>query len=75
VSKNLDGIIQSWNAGAERLFGYTATEVVGKPINILIPPQLQDEETEILHVFGAASASSITKLSVGGRMEAWLTFR
>jgi two-component system, chemotaxis family, CheB/CheR fusion protein len=48
VSKNLDGIINSWNAGAERLFGYTAEEVIGKPITILIPPELQDEETTIL---------------------------
>jgi PAS domain S-box-containing protein len=48
VSKNLDGIITSWNIGAERLFGYSAQEVVGKPITILIPDDRQDEETDIL---------------------------
>ena len=48
VSKNLDGVILSWNRGAERLFGYSADEAVGKPITILIPPELQDEEPRIL---------------------------
>lgn len=48
VSKNTQGIIQTWNKGAERLFGYTAADVVGKPITILIPPERQDEEPEIL---------------------------
>ena len=46
VSKNLDGIIMSWNQGAERLFGYTAAEVVGKSINLLIPPDRMEEEPE-----------------------------
>lgn len=48
VSKNLDGIITSWNAGAERLFGYTAKEAVGRPILMLIPPDRHDEERDIL---------------------------
>ena len=48
VSKNIDGIIQTWNRGAERLFGYEAEEVIGKPVSILIPPDRQDEEPEIL---------------------------
>jgi PAS domain S-box-containing protein len=48
VSKNLDGIITSWNRGAERLFGYLAEEAVGKPVTILIPPERLDEETAIL---------------------------
>jgi PAS domain S-box-containing protein len=48
VSKNLDGIIISWNQGAERLFGYTAAEVIGKSINILIPPERFEEEPRIL---------------------------
>jgi PAS domain S-box-containing protein len=48
ISKNLDGVIATWNSGAERVFGYTAKEVVGKPINILIPPDRQKEETVIL---------------------------
>jgi PAS domain S-box-containing protein len=48
VSKNLDGIIMSWNQGAERLFGYTAAEVIGEPIIILIPADRQHEEPTIL---------------------------
>lgn len=48
VSKSLEGIIQSWNAAAERIFGYTADEVVGQSINLIIPPELQDEERLIL---------------------------
>jgi PAS domain S-box-containing protein len=48
VSKNLDGVIKTWNPGAERLFGYTAEEVIGKPITLLIPTDRHDEESEIL---------------------------
>ncbi|WP_074078423.1 PAS domain S-box protein [Microvirga massiliensis] len=48
VSKDLDGIIKTWNKGAERLFGYTAAEVIGKPITLLIPPERHDEESMIL---------------------------
>jgi PAS domain S-box-containing protein len=48
VSKNLDGIITSWNKGAERIFGYLADEVIGKPITILTPPERLHEEEVIL---------------------------
>jgi PAS domain S-box-containing protein len=48
VSKDLDGNITTWNRGAERLFGYSAEEAVGKPILILIPPDRVDEEPGIL---------------------------
>jgi PAS domain S-box-containing protein len=48
VSKDLDGIITSWNSGAERIFGYPAEEVIGKPITILIPPDYQKEEAAII---------------------------
>ena len=48
ISKSLDGIIQSWNRGAERIFGYTARESVGKPMLMLFPQDRLDEETEIL---------------------------
>lgn len=48
ISKTLDGIVTSWNKGAERIFGYTADEVVGKPITIIIPPDHLDEEPAIL---------------------------
>jgi PAS domain S-box-containing protein len=48
VSKNLDGVITSWNGGAERIFGYTSEEAVGRPITIVIPQDRQDEERTIL---------------------------
>jgi PAS domain S-box-containing protein len=48
VSKNLDGIITSWNSGAERVFGYSASEAVGQPITLVIPHDRQSEEREIL---------------------------
>jgi len=52
IGKNLEGIITSWNKGAERLFGYMAEEAVGKPITILIPPDRHDEERMILKRIG-----------------------
>jgi PAS domain S-box-containing protein len=48
ISKTLEGIITSWNQGAERIFGYTADEVIGKPITILIPKDHENEEPAIL---------------------------
>ena len=48
ISKNLDGIITSWNTGAERVFGYTAEEAIGQPITIVIPHDRLDEERAIL---------------------------
>jgi PAS domain S-box-containing protein len=47
-SKDLDGIILTWNRGAERMYGYSATEVVGKPISVLIPPERSNELLAIL---------------------------
>jgi PAS domain S-box-containing protein len=43
VSKTLEGRIQTWNAGAERIFGYKAEEIIGRPITIIIPPELQED--------------------------------
>jgi PAS domain S-box-containing protein len=48
ISKNLDGIITSWNAAAERIFGHSAVEAVAQPITIVIPPDRRHEEPEIL---------------------------
>ena len=48
VSKDLNGTITSWNAGAERVYGYNAAEMLGKPIQILIPPERYNEEPGIL---------------------------
>lgn len=64
VSKSLDGTIHSWNAGAERLFGYTAAEAVGQPIALIIPPDRQEEEREIL-----------ARLSRGARIDHFETVR
>ena len=48
VSKSLDGVITSWNNGAERIFGYTAGEAIGRHITMIIPQDKRDEETRIL---------------------------
>jgi PAS domain S-box-containing protein len=48
ISKDLQGIVQSWNKGAERLFGYSAREIIGKPITILFPSDRMEEEPSIL---------------------------
>ena len=48
VTKSLDGTIRSWNGGAERLFGYTASEAIGRPITLIVPAHKQGEEVEIL---------------------------
>jgi PAS domain S-box-containing protein len=48
ISKNLEGVILTWNAGAERIFGYTADEVIGKPVTVLMPANRVDEEPGIL---------------------------
>jgi PAS domain S-box-containing protein len=48
ISKNLAAIITSWNAGAQHIFGYTSQEAVGRPIAILVPPELREEENRIL---------------------------
>ena len=64
ISKTLDGIITSWNKGAERIFGYTADEVIGKSITILLPPGQLDEETKIL-----------SRLKRGERIEHFETVR
>ncbi len=64
ISKNLDGIITSWNAGAERMFGYGAAEAIGQPITLIIPPERRDEETEI-----------IRRLSQGDTIESFETRR
>jgi PAS domain S-box-containing protein len=64
VAKDLNGIITNWNSSAERIFGYTEQEVLGKPITIIIPPELQAEETEILR-----------RLRAGERIEHFETVR
>jgi two-component system, cell cycle sensor histidine kinase and response regulator CckA len=48
VSKDLNGIVETWNAGAEHIYGYTAAEVIGKPMHFLLPPERWSEEDGIL---------------------------
>lgn len=48
ISKDLNGIVTSWNIGAERIFGYSAKEIIGHPISILFPPDKKNEEPDIL---------------------------
>jgi PAS domain S-box-containing protein len=64
IGKSLEGIILSWNKGAQRIFGYTAEEVVGKSLTILIPADRLDEEPQIL-----------SRLRKGERVEHYETIR
>jgi PAS domain S-box-containing protein len=48
ISKTLDGIVSSWNQSAERFFGYSAEEIIGQPITLIIPPDRHDEEPSFL---------------------------
>src|SRR5690606_34047237 len=64
ISKDLTGIIMSWNRSAERLFGYRAEEVIGKPIGTIIPPGREEEGLELL-----------TRLRRGERIEHFETIR
>jgi PAS domain S-box-containing protein len=74
MSRKNDGIIATFNQGAERLFGYKAEEVVGKPVTILIPADRQDEEPEILARFGAARGFITMKPCAAARTERWSIF-
>lgn len=64
ISKTLKGVVTSWNKSAERIFGYTADEIVGKSIMLLIPPDRQDEEMNI-----------ISRICLGERLEHFETLR
>jgi PAS domain S-box-containing protein len=64
ASKDLNGIVTSWNSSAERIFGYKAEEIVGRPITLIIPPELQDDEPKIL-----------AKITAGERIEHFQTVR
>ncbi len=64
ISKSLDGVVMTWNEGAVRVFGYSAEEMIGKPIKILIPADRQNEEDDIL-----------SRLRRGERIEHYETVR
>ena len=63
-SVTVDGVIESWNRGAQRIFGYTEREAVGKSVSIFVPPELADEEIKLLHT-----------LKAGGRINQFETIR
>jgi PAS domain S-box-containing protein len=77
ISKDLRGVIMSWNAAAQRIFGYTAAEAVGQSITIIIPPEMHNEETQILRRLQAGEhiqhyeTSRLTKQ--GNRVDVSLT--
>jgi two-component system CheB/CheR fusion protein len=64
LSKTLDGIVRTWNAGAQRIFGYTAEEMIGRSIETLLPPERRGEEAEILR-----------RLRIGERVDHFETVR
>jgi PAS domain S-box-containing protein len=64
ISKTLRGVVTSWNASAERIFGYAAKEMIGQPVLKLIPPELHHEEDRILG-----------EIAAGGRVEHYETIR
>ena len=77
VSKNLDGVISSWNAAAQRMFGYTEQEAIGQPITIIIPPDLHEEEHDILRRLRAGERiehyETVRVTKAGRRLEVALT--
>ena len=54
LTKTVAGVVTSWNAGAERLYGYTEHEILGQPVSVLVPPGHGDEEPAMLHKIAAA---------------------
>jgi len=64
ISKNIDGIIVTWNLGAKHIFGFSEAEAVGQPIGILVPPELREEEEMLMH-----------KARVGEKVEHYETIR
>ena len=71
VSKDLSGIVQTWNRGAERLYGYSAIEMVGRPMSLLLPPDRPDEERLILNRLAGGQRVShfeTTRLRQDGRL-------
>src|SRR5512140_2508152 len=64
ISKTTEGVITSWNAAAEKIYGYTAAEILGKPISILVPKDRPDETAELL-----------ARIRDGARVEHYETIR
>ena len=64
IGKSIDGIITSWNKGAEEIYGYTKSEIIGKSISVLVPPEFPNELTNILR-----------KVKLGEAIESYETLR
>jgi PAS domain S-box-containing protein len=77
ISKDLNGTIMSWNTGAARIFGYTAQEAIGQPITLIIPPELQGEEKEIISRLRNGQRidhfETVRQTKTGGRLAISLT--
>jgi PAS domain S-box-containing protein len=77
ISKDLDGIIVTWNTGAERLFGYAAAEAIGRPVTMLMPPDRVDEEPVILARIRRGESvepyETVRRRKDGSLMDVWLT--
>jgi integral membrane sensor domain MASE1 len=69
IGKDMDGVVTSWNRGAERVYGYSADEVVGKPISMLMPPSVRMISQRLWRPYDAGKPSIITTLFARGRME------
>lgn len=77
ISKDLNGIVTSWNGAAERIFGYTAEEMIGRSITTIIPPELQADEQRILATIGRGEGidhfETVRLTKSGERVEVSLT--
>src|SRR6478672_9526189 len=77
ISKTLDGIILTWNAGAEHVYGYPAIEAIGRPVTFLLPEDRPDEETLILDRIGRGERvehfETVRRRKSGERIDVSLT--
>jgi two-component system CheB/CheR fusion protein len=77
ASKDLNGVVTSWNPGAERMFGYKAEEIIGRPITLIIPPELQQDEQMILNKIRRGERiehfETVRLTKSGRRLDVWLS--
>jgi PAS domain S-box-containing protein len=77
IAKTLDGVISAWNAAAERMFGHTEYEAIGQPITMIVPPDLYDQEHDILRRLGAGERiehfETVRVTKAGERIDVSLT--
>jgi PAS domain S-box-containing protein len=76
IAKGLDGVISAWNAAAERMFGYPEHEAIGQPIGIIIPPDLREEESDMLRRLRAGERidrQTVRLTKTGKRIDVSLT--